>query len=47
MSDQKKVLIVLSGCHSIAIQKKDGSKIEQETGLVTKPNQTYLTPIQS
>ncbi|KAH8151449.1 uncharacterized protein LAJ45_04654 [Morchella importuna] len=36
MSDQKKVLIVLSGCHSIAIQKKDGSKIEQETGYFLK-----------
>jgi len=31
-----KVLVILSGCHSIALQKKDGRKFDQETGFFLK-----------
>ncbi|KIJ34829.1 hypothetical protein M422DRAFT_782730 [Sphaerobolus stellatus SS14] len=31
-----KVIVVLSGCQSIALQKKDGRKIDQETGFFMK-----------
>lgn len=44
----EKVLVVLSGCHSIAIRKKDGQKVEQETGyvklIITITNHTTNQP---